>query len=84
MLRKHRSLILFTLICVPFAAAFCAAWSVATGQYRPPLWATVVAAVVTALVADQLEMALSSYLDRRAHNKATDSTDPDKTTEGAA
>lgn len=86
MLRQHRSFLLFILFLVPLAAVFCAVWTLVTGEYRPPFWAVVVAAVVTALVADQLEMALSRRLDRRASKDGapTEPTEPTKPTEGSA
>lgn len=65
MFAKHRSFIVFALLAIALGVLFAAVWMLATGEYRPPLWVTVAAAIGTGFIADALERSLNRRHARR-------------------
>lgn len=61
MLYKHRGFILFVTIITVGGITARLVWDAATNQKEPPIWATLLAAAVIALLA----MAAEAWSDRR-------------------
>jgi hypothetical protein len=73
--RKYRGFLVYTTVVFAIGTVNAAIWIAVTGEYRPPVWATCASAVVTLLIADQLERAWARRHARparaRAHRKQT-------------
>ncbi|GGU62209.1 hypothetical protein [Streptomyces lavendofoliae] len=62
----HRGFLVYTALVVAIGTVNAAVWIAVTGEYRPPVWATCLAAVLSLLIADQLERAWARRHTRRA------------------
>ncbi|WP_093803960.1 hypothetical protein [Streptomyces sp. Wb2n-11] len=81
---RYRPFVVFSLLAALLGAGFALVWIAATGEYRPPIWVTCLAAIGTGWVADVLEQALARRHTRkaRAHVEGPKPTNPDGTPYG--
>jgi hypothetical protein len=67
---KHSGFLVYTTLVFTIGTVNAAIWIAVTGEYRPPIWATCAAAVLSLLIADQLERAWARRHARQARARA--------------
>lgn len=60
---RYRSFAVYCLFAALLGTGFALVWIAATGEYRPPIWVTCLAAIGTGWIADVLEQTV----ERRHH-----------------